>query len=227
MGVINTGLCLYGPKDIKRALLKDPSLFSLVLSNLLAIPLALIFNWNIMIILWAYWSQSVTIGFFNFLRIRSLKQPLIKKPKIGEKQFMFNNVFMALFFAVHYGAFHFVYAVFLMTFATWGLGANVTPIFSVIGRPQPTNTIYVLLMAGIFFTNHLFSFIYNRKQDEKKQNIKRLFFFPYARIIPMHVTIIFGFGFLSIIGWNVGFVLVLFLFLKTIADAVMHVIEHA
>ena len=43
-------------------------------------------------------------------------------------------------------------------------------------------------------------------------------FYPYARIIPMHLTIIFGSSF--------GGTLPLFLVLKTFADAIMHVVEH-
>jgi hypothetical protein len=43
-------------------------------------------------------------------------------------------------------------------------------------------------------------------------------FYPYARIIPMHLTI--SFGSLS------GDALPLFLVLKTFADATMHIVEH-
>jgi len=44
-------------------------------------------------------------------------------------------------------------------------------------------------------------------------------FFPYARIIPMHLTIIFG----MLLGKGA---IVLFLTLKTLADMIMHVLEH-
>ena len=43
-------------------------------------------------------------------------------------------------------------------------------------------------------------------------------FYPYARIIPMHLTIVFGFNF--------GGALILFLVLKTFADVIMHIVEH-
>lgn len=43
-------------------------------------------------------------------------------------------------------------------------------------------------------------------------------FYPYARIIPMHLTIIFGPAF------NLS--LPLFLLLKTIADVIMHSVEY-
>jgi len=61
-------------------------------------------------------------------------------------------------------------------------------------------------------------------RDEKKQNIGRVLFSPYARIIPMHLTILFGWIVFNALGEKVA--LVLFLILKTIADVIMHVREH-
>lgn len=43
-------------------------------------------------------------------------------------------------------------------------------------------------------------------------------FYPYARIFPMHLTIL--------LGATTGVPLLMFLVLKTIADGVMHVVEH-
>lgn len=44
-------------------------------------------------------------------------------------------------------------------------------------------------------------------------------FYPYLRIIPMHLTIIFGHAMDQS-------AMVLFMILKTLADAGMHMIEH-
>ncbi|MHC4498779.1 MAG: DUF6498-containing protein [Planctomycetota bacterium] len=79
----------------------------------------------------------------------------------------------AMFFLVHYGGFHLGYAVFLFARLK---SVQAAPIFA---------------MASIFFLYQGFSFFYNRKWvDKRKPNIGRLFVFPYARIIPMHLTII-------------------------------------
>jgi hypothetical protein len=43
-------------------------------------------------------------------------------------------------------------------------------------------------------------------------------FYPYARVIPMHLTLTLGFFISS--------PLLFFLLLKTLADAIMHVVEH-
>ena len=46
-------------------------------------------------------------------------------------------------------------------------------------------------MGIIFFLNHLFSFWYNkRKLNGKKLNIGKVIFFPYIRIISMHLAIV-------------------------------------
>jgi hypothetical protein len=81
-------------------------------------------------------------------------------------------------------------------------------------------------MAGLFLVYQCFSFFYNRKwEDKRKPNIGKMFCFPYARIIPMHVTILFG-VILSSWGTFAGkMALVLFMLLKTFADVIMHIVE--
>lgn len=80
-------------------------------------------------------------------------------------------------------------------------------------------------MAGVFLVYQCFSFFYNRKWvDKRKPNIGKMMFFPYARIIPMHLTMIFG-GWMSFGGFGGKMTLLLFMLLKTGADAIMHVVE--
>ncbi len=217
---VNAPITVTTPASIKQRL-ADPTVISLILSNLLAIGFALAFNLNIMAILWVYWSQSVIIGFFNFFRILSLKKFSTEGIKVNYKPIEATNktkVMMAFFFAFHYGFFHLVYAFFLGAFTF----ANMT------GSPSLSipDFGYIGLMAIVFFANHLFSFRYNRKRDEKKQNIGRVMGYPYARIIPMHFTIILGGMFLAS-GTGGTVVLVFFLGLKTLADVAMHLLEHA
>src|SRR3989344_8366463 len=151
--------------------------------------------------------QSVIIGFFQFLRILSLK-------KFSTENFTINNrpvpstlrtkTFTAFFFVFHYGFFHFIYAIFIYNLFT----------------KQPLDFKYLLLGGFIFFLNHSFSFYHNKLIDETKtQNIGQLMFSPYGRIIPMHLIIIIG----SILGQSA---LIIFLLLKTLADLIMHNIKH-
>jgi len=199
----------YNPFDLSRITLKgiisDPSTRSLILSNLITIFLAVFQNWNILTVLWVYWFQSMIIGFFNFIRIISLKQFSTEgmtvngspvEPTYGTK------IFYALFFAFHYSFFHFVYAMVFKSLSETLIDLNS-----------------VLLASGIFFLNHMFSYFYNKEKDSPKENLGRIMMFPYTRIIPMHLTLIFG----SFLGRGM---LILFLLLKTLADLIMHVKEH-
>lgn len=161
--------------------------------------------------MWIYWFQSVTIGLINFVRILQLKdfstegfkvngQPVEPTPETRNST--------AFFFLFHYGFFHFGYLIFLLTF-------TAGEVFG--GIPTPVEFQYIFLTSILFFFNHLFSYFYNRSRDTQKQKIGALMGYPYARIIPMHFTIMFGFF---------GVALPLFLILKTFADCIMHIVEH-
>lgn len=211
--------------NLHSAFKKDQSAMVLVLSNVIIIILALAQQWDILVIMLGYWLQSVIIGLFNFLKIINLK-------KFSVKDFEMNGKLVratkntkrsaAFFFAFHYGFFHFIYFIFLTEFISESQN------FSLIKEVFP-----ILLMGIIFFFNHLFSFWYNRKEfEEKSPNIGKIMLFPYARIIPMHLTIIFSriiidAGLMDEFkSFSIPILLLLFLVLKTVADLIMHIIEH-
>lgn len=187
--------------------LSDSSSASLLFSNIFVIFLAIIQSWEVSTVLWVYWMQSIIIGFFQFLRILSLRNFSTDNFKINGQPAsptQSTKLFTALFFAFHYGFFHFIYAIFLA---------------SVIAK-APESLSSVLVGSSIFFLNHLFSFIKNKAADEAiKPNIGKLMFTPYARIIPMHLIIIFG----AILGQSM---LIVFLIIKTITDLVLHSLKH-
>lgn len=202
------------PRQILRHILKDYSAWSLIVSNLITIIWAVIQHWSILEIMWIYWSQSVIIGFFNFIRILMLKDFSTDGCKLNGKSVeptRTTKINIAFFFAVHYGLFHIGYAVFLF--------ADKPPIRSIASARIDITTI--LITAGIFFVNHLFSFIYNRNSDAPKPNIGTIMVSPYGRIIPMHLTIVSG----VFLAGNI-ITIVFFLILKTVADVVMHVAGH-
>jgi hypothetical protein len=58
----------------QRNLFADSSLWFLLLSNIITIFFAINENWSLSTIIWIYWFQSITIGFFNFIRILRLKK---------------------------------------------------------------------------------------------------------------------------------------------------------
>jgi hypothetical protein len=184
----------------------DNSLWSLLLANLLTIILALWQDWNLMMLMSVYWAQSVIIGGFSFWRMRGLKKFSTDGLKMNGsyvKPTDKTRRSVSRFFLMHYGFFHLIYLIFLLPKAV-----------------NAASSLGVQVMVVVFFLNHLYSFFHNRKKDEScVPNIGTLMFLPYARIIPMHLTIILG----AAIG-SAG--LVFFLILKTVADMIMHVVEH-
>ncbi len=197
-------------KSRKKHFHSDLSLWALVISNLTVIAWALIEGWPLAIIVWVYWSQSVTIGILWFFKILSLREFSTKGFTINEKAVEATTgtkVQTAFFFLAHYGFFHLVYAIFLL------------------GDFKTTKIQTILFMAGLFLIYQCFSFFYNRKwEDKQKPNIGKMMFFPYARIIPMHLTILFG-GILSGGTFKGKMTLALFMLLKTFADIIMHIVE--
>jgi len=187
--------------------LNDPSLWMLVFSNVLFGVLFLVAGGEVAVLMWVYWSQSVIIGIFNFLRILTQKEfstdglksggrpvPHTEKAKNG----------IAYFFLLHYGIFHLVYFVFLLS------------------DDSVLDIKFIFIGALIFFTNHGFSFFYNLAREKNiEKNIGTLLFYPYVRIIPMHSMIVFGLFLL-----DGAFSVFVFLVLKIVADCAMHVLEH-
>ncbi|MBI5621553.1 hypothetical protein HY933_01655 [Candidatus Falkowbacteria bacterium] len=179
----------------------------LLAANSLTIAFAVTQQWSAPTIMWTYWVQSVLIGLFQCLKILQLK-------KFSTTGFTINNHPVlptertkrttAGFFLLHYGFFHLIYGIFLASMS----GSVDT---------------FALFVAGLGFAlNHCISYRVNRAQDETRApNIGSMMFFPYLRVIPMHLALIV---FFLLAGQ--GAFLVFFLLLKTAADVAMHVIEH-
>jgi hypothetical protein len=72
-------------KSGKKHFHSDLSLWALIVSNLTVILWALIEGWPLAIIMWVYWSQSVTIGILWFFKILTLKEFSTKGFKINER----------------------------------------------------------------------------------------------------------------------------------------------
>jgi FtsH-binding integral membrane protein len=189
--------------------LNDRSVRSLLAANGLAIALALVLRWELGPLLWVYWTQSVVMGVFQFRRIMDLKEFSTKNFRINDRAVEPTTATKrstAFFFLFHYNFFHFGYFIFLMFEAS----------------PDPSEAIYILLCAAMFFANHRYS--YRTNQDEKPKtipNIGTMMFVPYLRILPMHLVIIFAAG-----RTNTTLALLAFSLLKTGADVLMHLVEH-
>lgn len=207
------------------------STWSLLLSNLAVIALAIKGHWSFGEMIWIYWFQSVIIGFFAVIKMvcagiyqifwqkEDIELPAIVK--IFAVPFV---LFTPLFFIVHYGAFHLGYALFISAlFASLDLTslARIFPFLTGIDVSPyvPAVSLKPIFYASlIFMLNHLLSFVYNFRSDIKK-SVDYYFTGPYSRVFLMHFTIIIG----AMLG---KWVMLFFLFLKTIVDVNGHMREH-
>lgn len=192
--------------------LRDPSLIGIILSNLVSIYLAYANDWDLGNILWVFWGQSVIIGISNFMRIMSLKEFSTKNftmndQPVPETQEAKEQV--AWFFAIHYGLFHLAYFAFL---------CKEYPLF---GMPFD-NVALIVVAISLFVGSHSYSFLHNGQYDfkEQKPNLGNLMFYPYLRVIPMHLII--GVGGSEFEDMSIY----IFMGLKTLADIGMHAMEH-
>ncbi len=179
-------------------------------ANLVTIVLALYEGWDLTELMLIYWAQSVIIGYFNLRRILDLDQ-------FSTENFQMNGVRppetrqtkhkTAAFFALHYGGFHAAYLVFLLS----------------EGQGFHGSWLMLTVCTVAYYLNHRYSYFHYRDEDRsRKPNIGIIMFFPYARIVPMHLTIVSGHA----VGVATSSGLLLFLVLKTAADVAMHLIEH-
>lgn len=184
----------------------------LLIANAVTAALALALRWPLDTLLWPYWIQSVIIGWYSRRRMLALhqfstdgftmnNQPVPATPASLHK--------VARFFSFHYGFFHFVYLVFLFTrrpvFAWW-------------------DWLGLLAAAASFAATHRASFQRNLEADARgRPNLGTLMFLPYARIIPMHFTILLG----ASVASSSTLAVLLFASLKTVADVLMHHVEHS
>lgn len=199
------------PRQVSRGLptlTHDVSAWLLLGANAVALVMALALNWQLVDLMAVYWLQSVVIGSSYWGRIMNLE-------KFSTENFRINNRAVeptlatkrktAAFFVLHYGGFHAGYLIFIFTQTHGGFAFG-----------------WGCIVSGLAFAvNHLFSYRYYLSLDRQgTPNIGTLMFTPYLRIIPMHLMIVFG----ALSFESPG--IVLFGLLKTVADVVMHLIEH-
>jgi len=193
----------------------DETAKSLLSANIVSILLALIFGFELSALVWVYWAESVIIGFWTVAAL------IYAGLRISRKQagFAFTMLFFVGFFLIHYGMFHLGYLVFLATLPWFTPTMGMLP--------------YLGLTSAIFFLSHGFSFYVNSvKRTEIVEGgqdmIGRIFFAPYKRIVPMHLTIIFSAfiaALLPVYAANIG-ILMLFMGLKTMGDLYAHQKKH-
>lgn len=210
----------------------DRALFAILGSNALVIVFAVWQDWGVLPLLWPYWMQSLIIGFYARRRILALQdyctdgfrinnRPVDPTPETARKT--------ANFFLLHYGFFHVVYLFFLVGL-TGSAGADGTVAITnettgavnqvYFGHVHALDVISFAVLGLVFWHTHRQSHREHVQADlAGKPSLGTLMFMPYARILPMHLTLILAAAFSGGGVW-------IFAVLKTVADVVMHTIEH-
>lgn len=201
---------------------KKLSTWGIVGSNLAVIFFAIIDNLSATEVMWIYWIQSVIIGIFNFFRMLMLKIFTTKGMTSNGKKVLATKsakISAAIFFLFHYGFFHAIYAVFISGFPTM---INESSTYS--------GESYLLFSALIFLINYGIEFYKEQTTvTDEIPNLGTVMLLPYLRIIPMHLTIIFG-GFIAASGsffnTDASFLVILLLMgIKTFIDLITHSIN--
>ncbi|MGH7532068.1 MAG: DUF6498-containing protein [Gemmatimonadales bacterium] len=199
------------------------SIVALVLANALPLIGVLWFHWQVFPILLVYWLENVVVGGFNVLRMLTADpdQPI---EWIGK-------LFIIPFFCVHFGLFTMVHGVFVFTFFGKGVPALVpfhsgwiTPA-EVMAAIHATHVEYAWLALLL---SHGFSFVWNYLLggEYKHASLQQLMGQPYARVMILHVVILFGAAIAAALGSPTP-ALVLLVVLKIGVDIKAHQRERA
>ena len=192
--------------------LGDITAWSLVLSNIVVMILAIWLQWQIYTMVWIYWVENVGLGIFWFVRLIAMKNFYVEK--LSSAPFNPNTtsgrIENAFFFFLNFCGFQLVFFLMLRFF----------------GGHQ--DWMIILLAGAIFIFNQFFSFFYNKDwKNKNKIDYDEFFFLPYTRMIPVYAVIwaagmlyeTFGFSPESI------FVLIFFIMLQTAAEVIMYIDE--
>lgn len=178
-----------------RRLFTDPAFWALLAVNIYSVYYYFMHPDIFTTLIWLYWSQSVMLGIFNFVDIVTIHSPDNTTGKGG-------NWAIGFFFAFHYGFFHLVYAIFLLTMKKTG----------------PFDWEFFKVFLLFFLGSQIINFIQHKIQYKKVQpNIGKMFFMPYLRILPMHLCILLP----AFLGWGN---LEIFVILKVFADIMTYIL---
>ncbi len=177
---------------------------ALVAVNLLPLAGVLFFNWSVYEVLLLYWSENIIIGVFNLARFWTLLR------RRGD----YSVLFLGPFFCIHYGGFASGHLVFLRSlFGADTVGAELSGMFA-------ASFLALLVSHGIsYFVNFL------GRREYAQVTTRELMSAPYARVVVLHLTVLFGGFAVNALGqpWYALAVLVL---VKLGMDIVAHRREH-
>jgi hypothetical protein len=206
-------------------------LVALVAANLIPLWGVIVWRWDAFNIVLLYWSENIVVGFYNILKMAFAK---VSKPVEN-----LGKLFMIPFFAIHYGGFCAIHGFFVLMLFSKGdvdFMDNISwPCFfvflqmllNVIRHAYSIMPEAMRYAMGALFVSHGVSFVYNYLIKGEYARIKpdKLMGSPYARIVIMHIAVLFGAFLTMALGSPVG-ILIILVGLKTSLDVIFHLRQH-
>ncbi len=216
--------------QVKRKYLTNIPLIALVVANLIPLWGVVFWGWDAFNIVLLYWSENIVVGFYNILKMAFVK--------VSHPAEHLGKLFMIPFFSVHYGGFCAVHGSFvLMLFKEDSSFMNNTtwPCFfvflqmllNVIKNAFSIMSLEMRYAMVALILSHGVSFVYNYliKGEYARVELNKLMGSPYARIVIMHLAVLFGAFLTMALGSPVG-ILIILVGLKTSLDVIFHMRQH-
>ena len=192
-----------------------PSLLALGLANALPIAGVLLLGWKVFPLVLLYWLENVVVGGFNVGKL------LLARPQ--EPAYSVGKLFIILFFIFHFGMFTLVHGVFVFAL----FGAKSLPRFDSLAELPAAIRAYHLGWGVLaLVVSHGLSFYWNyfENGEYRRASLPILMMQPYARLVVLHLAVLFGGWIVLTLGSPLLALLVL-VALKTAADVRAHQAE--
>ena len=192
-----------------------PSLLALGLANALPIAGVLLLGWKVFPLVLLYWLENVVVGGFNVGKL------LLARPQ--EPAYSVGKLFLIPFFIFHFGMFTLLHGVFVFAL----FGANTLPRFDSLAELPAAIRAYHLGWGVLaLVVSHGLSFYWNYFQngEYRRASLPILMMQPYARLVVLHLAVLFGGWIVLTLGSPLLALLVL-VALKTAADVRAHQAE--
>jgi hypothetical protein len=209
------------------------SIALLIAANLAPLVGVLWFGWDAGVVILVYWTENLVVGFYNILRMLTLKP---------EHTFLqLGKLFSVPFFCVHFGGFCAIHGAILMALImeenAWEsprpgmdlpgplifLGLLVS-VVSAVWDARPPGTGWIV---GCLVLSHGVSFVYNHfvKGEYTRLTLGDLMSRPYKRIALLHIAILAGAVPIMMLGSPTP-LLVILVVMKIGLDSVLHAWTH-
>ena len=192
-----------------------PSLLALGLANALPIAGVLLLGWKVFPLVLLYWLENVVVGGFNVGKL------LLARPQ--EPAYSVGKLFLIPFFIFHFGMFTLLHGVFVFAL----FGAKTLPRFDSLAELPAAIRAYHLGWGVLaLVVSHGLSFYWNYFQngEYRRASLPILMIQPYARLVVLHLAVLFGGWIVLTLGSPLLALLVL-VALKTTADVRAHQAE--